>query len=88
MRRLSVVKYNISVFQFFSAAHRHKIMSLPWSINRLSGEIMEDTGEKRRKYGKYSDFLEDVWYNLWKIIKSYPLEIKMDRIIKNSFLQK
>ncbi len=34
---------------------------------------MEDTGEKRRKYGKYSDFLEDVWYNLWKIIKSYPL---------------
>ena len=36
---------------------------------------MEDTGEKRRKYGKYSDFLEDVWYNLWKIIKSYPLGI-------------
>lgn len=35
---------------------------------------MEDTGEKRRKYGKYSDFLEDVWYNLWKIIKSYLLD--------------
>ncbi len=35
---------------------------------------MEDTGEKRRKYGKYSDFLEDVWYNLWKIIKSYRLD--------------
>lgn len=62
------------IYQFFSAAHRHKIMSLPWSINRLSGEIMEDTGEKRRKYGKYSDFLEDVWYNLWKIIKSYRLD--------------